>query len=155
LKRIICRAKNKPGCGLFLRISSVCKFRVLTRRPISFLFEATQLQRRALYTEATSYANALKLNNAALKNLERIISKNPSSDPAARLASGQTRFEGCTMDQFKVNQVVLEGKARAEKDPLLCALLPSKMIDKVFERTRAYSRIHFNASTPLRTSTKR
>jgi len=103
--------------------------------------EATQLQRRALYAEATSYAKALELNNAALKNLERIISKYPSSDLAVRLASGQTRFEGFTLDQFKVNQVVLEGKARAEKDPLLCALLASKMIDTLFERTCALNEI--------------
>jgi general secretion pathway protein G len=63
--------------------------------------EALQLMKAAQEAELTSYAEAFKLSQAALFNLEKITTQYSSSQLAVQLTSGQTKIGPYIFTQFQ------------------------------------------------------
>ena len=86
--------------------------------------EASQLVKKAQEAEKTSYSDALKLYEKALEKIERIQSKYPSSELAVKLVQdSRIKVGSYTIKEIKETIVpYVEIKAKAEENPLACAL---------------------------------
>ena len=86
--------------------------------------EASQLVKKAQEVEKRSYSDALKLYKKALGKIERIQSKYPSSELAVKLVQdSRIKVGSYTIKEIKETIVpYVEIKAKAEENPLACAL---------------------------------
>jgi len=107
--------------------------------------EASQLVKKAQEVEKISYSDALKLYEKALRKIERITTKYPSSDLAVKIVQNKVNIGPYTIKEFKER---IKLKSEAEKDPLACALLvvktieqPEKKIDALCAIADSYAKI--------------
>ena len=93
--------------------------------------EASQLVKKAQEAEKTSYSDALKLYEKALEKIERIQSKYPSSELAVNLVQDRIKVGSYTIKEIKETIVPhIEIKAKAEENPLACALFVANLPHK-------------------------
>ena len=86
--------------------------------------QAAQLVESA--KQAKSYSEALPLYEQAKDILERIVSQYADSTIAVGLVSGQTKISSVTLSEFRELEGSLKRYARAEQDPLSCALVAAE-----------------------------
>jgi len=93
--------------------------------------EASQLVKKAQEVEKRSYSDALKLYKKALGKIERIQSKYPSSELAVKLVQDRIKVGSYTIKEIKETIVPhIEIKAKAEENPLACALFVANLPHK-------------------------
>ena len=107
------------------------------KRANQLFVEASQLVHTAQEAEQTSYAEAFKLYQAALANLDKITTHYPSSQVAVQLTSGQAKIEAYTLAEFREVVHQAEVRAGAEGNPLTCALFVAKTIKGLDTKVRA------------------
>ena len=105
--------------------------------------EASQLVKKAQEAEKTSYSDALKLYEKALEKIERIQSKYPSSELAVKLVQdSRIKVGSYTIKEIKETIVpYVEIKAKAEEDPLACALFVAITTKKAHHKSSALAHI--------------
>ena len=104
--------------------------------------EASQLVKKAQEAEKTSYSDALKLYEKALEKIERIQSKYPSSELAVNLVQDRIKVGSYTIKEIKETIVPhIEIKAKAEENPLACALFVAKTIKDADDKSSALADI--------------
>jgi tetratricopeptide (TPR) repeat protein len=104
--------------------------------------EASQLVASAREAEKTTYSGALKFYEKAAESLDAITSEYPSSPAAKRVASGRGMLGTFTIAEFK--QTVLPRarlRAKAEQDPIACALLLADFLEPAPDKAKALLRI--------------
>jgi len=98
--------------------------------------EAYQLVEKAQKVEKTSYSDALKLYEKALRKIESIPTKCPSSDLAVKILQNKVNIGPYTIKKFKESIIpLIKLKSEAEKNPLACALLVAKTIEDAFPQS--------------------
>ena len=104
--------------------------------------EASQLVKKAQEVEKKSYSDALKLYKKALGKIERIQSKYPSSELAVKLVQDRIKVGSYTIKEIKETIVPhIEIKAKAEENPLACALFVAKTIKDADDKSWALADI--------------
>ena len=104
--------------------------------------EASQLVKKAQEVEKRSYSDALKLYKKALGKIERIQSKYPSSELAVKLVQDRIKVGSYTIKEIKETIVPhIEIKAKAEENPLACALFVAKTIKDADDKSWALADI--------------
>ena len=104
--------------------------------------EASQLVKKAQEAEKTSYSDALKLYEKALEKIERIQSKYPSSELAVNLVQDRIKVGSYTIKEIKETIVpYVEIKAKAEENPLACALFVAIIIKDAYGKSSALAGI--------------
>ena len=104
--------------------------------------EASQLVKKAQEAEKTSYSDALKLYEKALEKIERIQSKYPSSELAVKLVQDRIKVGSYTIKEIKETIVpYVEIKAKAEENPLACALFVAITTKKAHHKSSALADI--------------
>ena len=104
--------------------------------------EASQLVKKAQEVEKRSYSDALKLYKKALGKIERIQSKYPSSELAVKLVQDRIKVGSYTIKEIKETIVPhIEIKAKAEENPLACALFVAKTIKDADDKSWALTGI--------------
>ena len=104
--------------------------------------EASQLVKKAQEAEKTSYSDALKLYEKALEKIERIQSKYPSSELAVNLVQDRIKVGSYTIKEIKETIVpYVEIKAKAEENPLACALFVAITIKDASDKSWALAGI--------------
>jgi tetratricopeptide (TPR) repeat protein len=88
-----------------------------------------------------SYSNVLETYKDARKDIELILSKYSSSNLAVSLSSGQTRIGNFTLNEFMELENALAPLAKAEQDPLSCAILVVEEVDKYDEKAKGLARV--------------
>ena len=97
--------------------------------------QAAQLVESA--KQAGSYSATLPLYEQARDMLERIVSQYTDSTIAVGLVSGQTKISNVTFSEFQELGGSLRRYARAEQDPLSCALVVAGTVKIEYRRIDA------------------
>ena len=97
--------------------------------------QAAQLVESAKQVE--SYSAALPLYEQARDTLERIVSQYADSTIAVGLVSGQTKISHLTFSEFQELGGSLRRYAKAEQDPLSCALVVARTVQREHRRIDA------------------
>ena len=97
--------------------------------------QAVQLVESA--KQASSYSEALPLYERAGDMLERIVSQHADSTIAGDLISGQTKISNLTLSEFRELEGSLKRYAKAEQDPLSCALVVARTVQREYLRIEA------------------
>jgi hypothetical protein len=97
--------------------------------------QAAQLVESA--KQAGSYSEALPLYEQAKDVLERIVSQYADSTIAVGLVSGQTKISNVALSEFRELEGPLKRYAKAEQDPLSCALVVARTVQREYRRIEA------------------
>ena len=97
--------------------------------------QAAQLVESA--KQAGSYLEALPLYEQARDLLERIVSQYADSTVAVGLVSGQTKISNVTLSEFRELGDSFRRYAKAEQDPLPCALIVAGTVKREYLRIEA------------------
>ena len=88
-------------------------------------------------TETKSYSKVYEYYKSAREDIERILSKYPSSNLAVNLSSGETRISNFELREFRGLERSLRQLAAAEQNPFSCALLVAKTIESEYLKASA------------------
>ena len=94
----------------------------------SLFIEAFRLVEEAQEAEKTSYIDASRLYEKALKKTKIIITKYPSSALAVQIVLGKVTLAGYTLSELKEILTQVRMKAKAEGDLRMCAMLVASTI---------------------------
>ena len=97
------------------------------------LYTEASLSFQKSKTQSNSYSELYDSYRSTKSQIERLISKYPSSNIAVGLLSGNTKISGLTLSQFRKLESSLRPLVELEESGFKCALLAAKTAVKTIK----------------------